>query len=446
MDESVEYGYGSMRTDLPDTAGVDTKRKRSYDDPVDEDGGDSPREAKRSHHFEKEDSHGGSHGFSDTTPSLKVIIPNYAAGALIGKGGANIKELESQYGAKLRLSPSGEFYPGTDERVVIINGEVNQIVDLHNYLMDKIHTDSQEAPPGRFRDEERGQQVKIIVPNATAGLVIGRGGATIKALQDETKAKIMITGRDGAKVPGERIITISGNTEQRLEATRHVIAKIAADPENMLNKNLTYAGAGGAAVSGHGGHSGHGKSGGGKNSNGNAFATALTNSAYSLNPQDMFKSAAAGNSSALSSFMAAMQGNMSQPPPPPPTQSSFGGGGFAGMAANVGMGGTSFPGGIGSSSGIMSSIKTTVSICMEIPDILAGAILGKGGKTVSEFIQFSGAKIQFSPKNEFAPGTTDRVLTIQGDLNQTQIAYFLINQKIIQAENELSQASAYQKR
>ena len=75
---------------------------------------------------------------------------------------------------------------------------------------------------------------------------------------------------------------------------------------------------------------------------------------------------------------------------------------------------------------------------MEIPDILVGAILGKQGKTVHEFIQFSGARIQFSAKNDFAPGTTDRILTIQGDVNQTQIAYFLINQKIVQAETELA--------
>lgn len=101
--------------------------------------------------------------------------------------------------------------------------------------------------------------------------------------------------------------------------------------------------------------------------------------------------------------------------------------------------------GQGSSSGsIINNIKTTVSIQMEIPDILVGAILGKQGKTVHEFIQFSGAKIQFSGKNDFAPGTTDRILTIQGDLNQTQIAYFLINQKIMQAENEL--ASGLQRR
>ena len=89
-------------------------------------------------------------------------------------------------------------------------------------------------------------------------------------------------------------------------------------------------------------------------------------------------------------------------------------------------------------SNLASNIKTPVTIQMEIPDVLVGAILGKGGKTVNEFIQFSGAKIQFSAKNDFAPGTTDRVLTIQGDLNQTQIAYFLINQKISQAENDLA--------
>ena len=49
----------------------------------------------------------------EVLPLLKILIPNYAAGAIIGKGGTNIGDLQNQYGAKIRLSPSREFYPGT---------------------------------------------------------------------------------------------------------------------------------------------------------------------------------------------------------------------------------------------------------------------------------------------------------------------------------------------
>lgn len=364
--------------------------------------------------------------FLDVLPLLKILIPNYAAGAIIGKGGTNIGDLQSQYGAKIRLSPSREFYPGTEERIVVLTGEVSQIIDLNNYIIDKVHIDATEGPGARLRDEERGQKVKIVVPNATAGLVIGRGGSTIKALQEETGAKIMISGRDEAKVPGERIITISGNTDQRTEATQKVISKVAADAENMANKNLTY-------------------------SNNSILRTST-----SSNHLDMISRT--GSISSLQSVIGNLhsqhsKGNhlltsMAHNPFTALQQSGIANqlglsGGIASLSSQPLASLSSLAGGIptptvASSGNLAASIKTQVTIQMEIPDILVGAILGKQGKTVHEFIQFSGARIQFSAKNDFAPGTTDRILTIQGDVNQTQIAYFLINQKIVQAETELA--------
>lgn len=361
------------------------------------------------------------------------MIPNYAAGAIIGKGGTNIGELQSKYGAKIRLSPSRELYPGTDERIVVLTGEVDKIVDLNNYIMDKVHVDSTEGSGAKFRDEERGQKVKIIVPNPTAGLVIGRAGATIKSLQEETGAKIMISSRDEAKVSGERIITISGNTDQRTDAANKIILKIAADPENMANKNLTYSVSSSL-----------------RSTNG------VSSSVY--NPLELSQGLG-GSISSLQSMIGNIQQQQQQAQNSKSTQQSL----LASLTQNplaalqqsslTSQLGLSTPasfnshqlsslsglshGHVGGGS-IVNSIKTVVSINMEIPDILVGAILGKQGKTVHEFIQFSGAKIQFSGKNEFAPGTTDRILTIQGDVNQTQIAYFLINQKIVQAENELA--------
>lgn len=374
-------------------------------------------------------------------PLLKILIPNYAAGAIIGKGGTNIGDLQNQYGAKIRLSPSREFYPGTEERIVILTGDVSQIIDLNNYIIDKVHVDSTEGPGARLRDEERGQRVKIVVPNATAGLVIGRGGSTIKALQEETGAKIMISGRDEAKVAGERIITISGNTDNRIEATAKVISKVAADAENMANKNLTYSGSS-ALRNGGGTHA--------LSSN----ATNLDINSHSLGNSLSSLQSVIGN---LQSQHHSVKSNQSHHLLASITQNPLSALQQSGLVSQLGLGGTTMNSlstqqqlaslsglgggaisGVGSSGTLVNSIKTQVTIQMEIPDILVGAILGKQGKTVHEFIQFSGAKIQFSAKNDFAPGTTDRILTIQGDVNQTQIAYFLINQKILQAENELA--------
>merc|ERR1711931_566245 len=79
---------------------------------------------------------------------------------------------------------------------------------------------------------------------------------------------------------------------------------------------------------------------------------------------------------------------------------------------------------------------------MEVPNILVGSIVGKSGATVNELMRYTGAKIKFSDKSEFAPGTTDRILSIRGDMKQTQTAYLLVNQKLEAAQAELRQINA----
>lgn len=50
---------------------------------------------------------------------LKVLIPSYAAGSIIGKGGQTIVQLQKETGATIKLSKSKDFYPGKNEHWVI---------------------------------------------------------------------------------------------------------------------------------------------------------------------------------------------------------------------------------------------------------------------------------------------------------------------------------------
>lgn len=46
---------------------------------------------------------------------LKVLIPSYAAGSIIGKGGQTIVQLQKETGATIKLSKSKDFYPGMNQ-------------------------------------------------------------------------------------------------------------------------------------------------------------------------------------------------------------------------------------------------------------------------------------------------------------------------------------------
>lgn len=344
-------------------------------------------------------------------PLLKILVPNYAAGAIIGKGGQNIIQLQNTYGARIKLSQNNEHYPGTQERIGVITGDVDKVIDLHKYVMDKIRSEATYAH-GSAIDETRQKQVKIIVPNGTAGLLIGKGGSMIRSLMEQSGAKIIISNKDQEQVRGERVVTISGLPEENEEACRLIIEKVATDPSNMMNKSLSY--------------NSYSALDGGHMHNQGGF-----NASKGMNP----------NFSALSSMFGGISGNKNQQ-----NMLGLGGASVIGGQGNILRGTGSL--GIGSnplalqilsqggSASNLPHIKTKVTVEMHIPDSLVGSILGKGGKTIVEFINYSGAKIQFSSKGEYVPGTSDRVLTIEGDFTSTQVAHFLICQKILQSDVE----------
>jgi len=52
----------------------------------------------------------------DCSPLLKLTVPDYVCGSLLGRGGSQLKEFISQNGGNIRISNPGDRYPGTDER------------------------------------------------------------------------------------------------------------------------------------------------------------------------------------------------------------------------------------------------------------------------------------------------------------------------------------------
>lgn len=53
-------------------------------------------------------------------------------------------------------------------------------------------------------------QLKVLVPNSTAGMIIGKGGAYIKLIKEETGAYVQLSQKAKEGTLQERCITISG--------------------------------------------------------------------------------------------------------------------------------------------------------------------------------------------------------------------------------------------
>lgn len=176
--------------------------------------------------------------------TVKVLIPNYLAGALIGKGGEELNIIRKQTGGIIKLSQNKAYYPGTDERVVLIKGRPDSAFALLKLVHSKIRT--RKAPPiinGRPFNEVRLQQMKLIIANSTAGKIIGTGGEVIKMIQQDHNVKLFITNVDNPKekrIQNERICTIKGDELSVNRCMIDLVERISADEMADLDTNIDY--------------------------------------------------------------------------------------------------------------------------------------------------------------------------------------------------------------
>ncbi|ONK57265.1 uncharacterized protein A4U43_C10F18300 [Asparagus officinalis] len=71
-----------------------------------------------------------------------------------------------------------------------------------------------------------------------------------------------------------------------------------------------------------------------------------------------------------------------------------------------------------------------ISVTIGVADEHIGFVLGRGGRTIMEIIQISGARIKISDRNDFMPGTSNRKVTITGSHEAVNAAEDMIRNKV----------------
>lgn len=176
----------------------------------------------------------------------EFTVPQSTVGLIIGRNGESLKRIETSSGARV------QFVPGTPSpclltflimpivdasfndpmRRVTVQGQPYQI-ERARVLIQQI---VDEAVTGKLQQAVRSdapplpgqQQTLIRVPNHKVGLVIGRGGETVKALQDRSGARINVAP-DHSMKPGDtdREVTITGD-EVNITRARNLIEELLA--------------------------------------------------------------------------------------------------------------------------------------------------------------------------------------------------------------------------
>ncbi|XP_077142474.1 RNA-binding protein Nova-2-like isoform X1 [Ranitomeya variabilis] len=373
----------------------------------------------------------------DSELFLKVLIPSYAAGSIIGKGGQTIVQLQRETGATIKLSKSKDFYPGTTERVCLVQGTAEALMSVHNFIAEKVR----EVPQGATKSDlgvlipaqnnisaERAKQAKLIVPNTTAGLIIGKGGSTVRSIMEESGAWVQLSQKPAGPNLQERVVTVSGEPNQVQRAIRNIIHKAREDPpQGTAHLNISYINSQGPVANSN--PTGSPYAGGSAEPTIAPFPTAPP-APPAISGGDLLAISTALNTLASYGYSTGLGFNPLVGGVHPAAVSLLTS--YTGEATPaLGLGG----GGILMDKLAAESVAGKETLEMAVPETLVGAILGKGGKTLVEYQELTGARIQISKKGEFVPGTRSRKVTITGPPGATQAAQYLIGQRVAYEQN-----------
>ncbi|XP_072979740.1 protein BTR1-like [Typha angustifolia] len=171
---------------------------------------------------------------------IRFLVSNTAAGCIIGKGGASINEFQSHSGARIQISRSHEFFPGTSDRIVMISGEFNLVIKAMELILEKLLAEAEDS-----NDADTRSKVRLVVPNNSCGGIIGKGGSTIKSLIDESHAGIKISPQDN-NFAGlhDRLVTVTGSFDEQMRAIFLIVSKLLEDTHYppSLSSPFPYAG------------------------------------------------------------------------------------------------------------------------------------------------------------------------------------------------------------
>ncbi|KAF6138190.1 hypothetical protein GIB67_011030 [Kingdonia uniflora] len=172
----------------------------------------------------------------------KIEIPNGRVGVIIGKGGETIKHLQLQSGAKIQVTRDMDADPHSQTRMVELVGTPEQISKAET-LINEVLSEAEVGGSGSISrrfvggGQVSGEQFSMKVPNNKVGLIIGKGGETIKNMQSRSGARIQLIPLH--LPPGdtstERTVYIDG-TEEQIESAKQLVNEVIS--ENRVRNNM----------------------------------------------------------------------------------------------------------------------------------------------------------------------------------------------------------------
>lgn len=234
-------------------------RRDGYGNPYRDERRDDPRRASAGYHRTPSPDRGRGYGGGSDSNVETIRVKSSLVGLIIGRNGENLRKVESESGARVQFvqakdaqqterqcTITGPIRAREDAKQAIYtiiedNGGSNIMNDKASFVASqnaRVKTNN-SVPP--VRDGEH--TVQMLVPDKTVGLIIGRGGETIKDIQEKSGCHVNIVG-ENKSINGQRPVNLIGTAESTRLAQDLILEVVGSD-----NRAQSGGGAGGASGS-----------------------------------------------------------------------------------------------------------------------------------------------------------------------------------------------------
>lgn len=175
---------------------------------------------------------------------LQIMVPDRTVGLIIGRGGETIRDLQERSGCHINIVGESKSVNGL--RPVNLIGSLEASTRAKDFILEIVDSDSRgdapvapvkkptggartDAPPPREYGGGGPDKINdsVFVPSDAVGMIIGKGGETIREMQNSTGCKINVAQSSG---PGEvqREISLIGSRDSIARAKQAIDEKVEA--------------------------------------------------------------------------------------------------------------------------------------------------------------------------------------------------------------------------
>ncbi|XP_053484385.1 far upstream element-binding protein 1 isoform X4 [Ictalurus punctatus] len=233
-----------MIQDGPQNTGADKPLRISGDPFKVQQAKDMVMDLIRDQGFREQRSEYGSRMGGSVGEGLDVPVPRFAVGIVIGRNGEMIKKIQNDTGVKIQFKPDDGTTP---DRIAQIMGPPDRAQHAASIITDLLRSVQAGGPPGpggRGRGRGHGnwnmgppgglQEFSFTVPTVKTGLIIGKGGETIKSISQQSGARIELQRNPPPNAdPNIKMFTVRGNPQQ-IDYARQLVEEKIGGPVSPM--------------------------------------------------------------------------------------------------------------------------------------------------------------------------------------------------------------------